>query len=104
MESKINPEGTVSVTVTAPAVGTALKAFETVTEYGAFGWPWRKLPPCVFMMLRTGILEGPGQLLTMFAALRVPMPVAKSHPVVAAYAEPKLLSEVESTPTLAPAR
>jgi hypothetical protein len=40
----------------------------------------------------------PGQLLTKLAALTLPIPVAKSHPVVVPYAGPKELLEVESTP------
>ena len=32
---------------------------------------------------KVGVGEDPGQLLTKLAALRVPIPVAKSHPVVA---------------------
>lgn len=39
-----------------------------------------------------------GQLLTKFAALTVPIPVAKSHPVVVPYAFKYELSEVDSTP------
>ena len=41
----------------------------------------------------------PGQLLTKLVALTLPIPVAKSHPVVVPYAGAKELLEVESTPT-----
>jgi hypothetical protein len=48
------------------------------------------LVPCVIVKLlgdaesaKLGVGEDPGQLLTKLAALRVPIPVAKSHPVVA---------------------
>ena len=48
------------------------------------------LAPCVIVKLlgdtestKVGVGEDPGQLLTKLAALRVPIPVAKSHPVVA---------------------
>jgi len=48
------------------------------------------LAPCVIAKLlgdaestKPGVGEDPGQLLTKLAALRVPIPVAKSHPVVA---------------------
>jgi hypothetical protein len=48
------------------------------------------LAPCVIVKLlgdtestKLGVGEDPGQLLTKLAALRVPIPVAKSHPVVA---------------------
>jgi len=40
-----------------------------------------------------------GQLLTKLAALTVPMPVAKSQPIVVPYAGAKDVLEVESTPT-----
>ena len=45
-----------------------------------------------------------GQLFTRLAALTVPIPVAKSHPVVVPYAGLKELLEVESTPTEPSAR
>jgi hypothetical protein len=40
-----------------------------------------------------------GQLFTRFAALTLPIPVAKSQPVVVPYAGLNKLSDVESTPT-----
>jgi hypothetical protein len=40
-----------------------------------------------------------GQLFTRLAAFRVPIPVAKSHPVVVPYAGLNELLEVDSTPT-----
>ena len=43
--------------------------------------------------------EEPGQLLTRFVALTVPMPVAKSQPMVVPYAGLNAEFEVESTPT-----
>lgn len=52
--------------------------------------------------VKLGCGAEPDQLLTKFAALTLPMPVAKSQPVVAPYAGAKELSEVESTPTEAP--
>lgn len=60
--------------------------------------------PCVSVTL-LGEAEseklGPetSQLLTRFAALTLPIPVAKSHPFVAPYAELNEVSDVESTPT-----
>lgn len=48
---------------------------------------------------KPGCVVAPGQLLTRFAALTVPMPVAKSQPVVVPYAGAKDVLEVESTPT-----
>jgi hypothetical protein len=47
---------------------------------------------------KPGIGPWLGQLITRFVALRVPMPVAKSQPVVAPYAGAKELLDVESTP------
>ena len=43
---------------------------------------------------------GSGQLFTRFAALRVPMPVAKSQPVVVPKAGWYAVLEVESTPSM----
>jgi len=40
-----------------------------------------------------------GQLLTRFAALTVPMPVAKSQPMLVPYAGLNVEFEVERTPT-----
>jgi hypothetical protein len=45
-----------------------------------------------------------GQLLTRFAALTLPIPVAKSQPVLVPKAGLKELLDVESTPTEAPPR
>jgi hypothetical protein len=54
--------------------------------------------------VKLGCSTEPDQLFTKFAALTLPMPVAKSHPVVVPYAGAKEVSEVESTPTEAPSR
>jgi hypothetical protein len=51
-----------------------------------------------------GCVEDAGQLLTKLAALTVPMPVAKSHPVFVLYAGAKDVLDVESTPTEPPPR
>lgn len=65
------------------------------------------LVPCLIVML-PGEAEsekfGPeaGHLFTKFAAFTLPMPVAKSHPVVVPYAGLNELLEVESTPTVPP--
>jgi len=64
------------------------------------------LPPCVMLTL-LGEVErrkpggGPpaGQLFTRFAAFIVPIPVAKSQPLVVPYAGLNAVLEVESTPT-----
>jgi hypothetical protein len=62
------------------------------------------LAPCVRVTL-LGEVEsekfGPeaGQLFTRFAALTLPIPVAKSQPVVVPYAGLNKLSDVERTPT-----
>ena len=63
------------------------------------------LLPCVTLTLagdapRKKPGEGPpaGQLFTRLVALSVPIPVAKSQPVVVPYAGLKELSEVDSTP------
>jgi hypothetical protein len=67
------------------------------------------LVPCVIVKL-SGDAEsekfGPedGQLFTKFAAFTLPMPVAKSHPVVVLYAGLNEVLEVESTPTAPPSR
>jgi hypothetical protein len=47
---------------------------------------------------KPGCVVDVGQLLTKLAAFTVPMPVAKSHPVVVPYAGAKDVLEVESTP------
>ncbi len=63
------------------------------------------LLPCAMLRLpgdadkvKLGIGSPVGQLFTRFAALRVPIPVAKSQPVVVPYAGLNELLEVESTP------
>jgi len=64
------------------------------------------LAPCVTVKL-LGEAESvklwmgvdPGQLFTKFVALMVPIPVAKSHPVVVPYAGANELLEVARTPT-----
>lgn len=45
-----------------------------------------------------------GQLFTRFAALTLPIPVAKSHPVVVPYAGLNEALETESTPSVPPAK
>lgn len=62
--------------------------------------------PCSMLTLegeaerrKLGCVVDEGQLLTKLAALTVPMPVAKSQPVVVPYAGAKAVLEVESTPT-----
>lgn len=62
--------------------------------------------PCSMLTLegeaerrKLGCVVDEGQLLTKLAALTVPMPVAKSQPVVVPYAGAKVVLEVESTPT-----
>ena len=68
------------------------------------------LAPCVMVKLAGEAdrvkfcADEPGQLLTRFVALMVPMPVAKSQPVVAPYAGLNAVLEVESTPTVPSAR
>jgi hypothetical protein len=65
--------------------------------------------PCVSVTL-LGDAEtekfGPeaGQLFAKLAALMLPIPVAKSHPVLVPYAGLKALLEVESTPSEPPAK
>ena len=63
------------------------------------------LPPWLMVMLlgnverkKPGASPPAGQLFTKLAALSVPIPVAKSQPVVVPYAGLKELSEVDSTP------
>ncbi len=63
------------------------------------------LVPCVTLKLpgdaeRVKVGFGPpvGQLITRFVALRVPIPVAKSQPVVVPYAGLNESLKVESTP------
>jgi hypothetical protein len=50
--------------------------------------------------LKPAIGVTPGQLFTRFVALMVPMPVAKSHPVLVPYAGAKDVLEVERTPAV----
>lgn len=112
----------VSVNVVVPVVGSGLN--EAVTPLGNIVAEKVTLPvkpfsgvmemvlvPLVpWVMLRLPEVDrrkfGPdaGQLLTRLAALMVPIPVAKSHPVVATKAGPKEVLEVERTPTVAPSR
>lgn len=62
--------------------------------------PWRRVKPAGDdESVKPGCVETVGQLLTRLAAFTVPMPVAKSQPVVVPYAGAKEVSEVESTPT-----
>ena len=63
--------------------------------------------PCTRVMLlgeavrlKPAIGVTPGQLFTRLVALTLPMPVAKSHPVVVPYAGAKELLELESTPAV----
>ena len=53
---------------------------------------------------KLGRVVDEGQLLTKLAAFTVPMPVAKSQPVVVPKAGANEVSEVESTPTDPPPR
>ena len=64
------------------------------------------LVPCVVVKLlgdaesaKFGVCAEAGQLFTRFAAFTLPIPVAKSQPVLVPYAGLKALFEVESTPT-----
>ena len=50
MDTRVNPIGAVSVTVTSPVVGPAAAPLETVTVYVAFCWPWAKFPTCDLVM------------------------------------------------------
>ena len=50
--------------------------------------------------LKPAIGVTPGQLFTKFVALTLPMPVAKSHPLVVPYAGANELLDVESTPAV----
>ena len=51
IDTRVMPAGTVSVTVTVPAVGPAPAPFETITVYAAPCWPCVKLPLCAFTIL-----------------------------------------------------
>jgi hypothetical protein len=69
------------------------------------------LVPCVIAKLlgdaeraKFGVCAEAGQLFTRLAAFTLPIPVAKSQPVVVPYAGLKALFEVESTPTAPSAR
>jgi hypothetical protein len=67
------------------------------------------LIPCVIVKLlgdaeRAKCGVEAGQLFTKLAAFTLPIPVAKSQPVVVPYAGLKALFEVESTPTAPSAR
>ena len=67
--------------------------------------PWRKVNVVGDAeSVKPGCEEDDGQLFTKFAALTVPIPVAKSHPIVVPKAGAKEVLEVESTPTLPSAR
>lgn len=52
IDTSASPGGTVSLTVTRPAVGAAPAAFATATEQVAPCWPCVKSPLCVFATLR----------------------------------------------------
>ena len=61
-------------------------------------------PPCVIVTLegaaesvKFGVVD-PGHAFTKFATFKVPMPVAKSQPLVVPYAGAYAVFEVESTP------
>lgn len=54
--------------------------------------------------VKDGVCTAPGQLLTRFAALMVPMPVAKSQPVDVPYAGLNAVSDVDRTPTVPSAK
>jgi hypothetical protein len=69
------------------------------------------LAPCVFVKLlgeadnaKFGVCAEAGQLFTRLVAFTLPIPVAKSQPVVVPYPGLKALFEVESTPTAPSAR
>jgi hypothetical protein len=81
-----------------------VKPFSVVTLIEVF-----PLAPCMIVrLLGKAEIEklgpGAGQLFTRFAALTVPMPVAKSQPALVPYAGLKEFLDVESTPTVAPSR
>jgi hypothetical protein len=54
IDTRLKPDGMVSVTVTGPLVGPGVAPFDTVTVYVAPACPWVKFPVCVLMMLSTG--------------------------------------------------
>jgi hypothetical protein len=54
IDTRLSPEGRVSVTVTAEVVAPAELALLTVTEYVAPLCPWMKLPVCEDATVRTG--------------------------------------------------
>jgi len=53
IETRVNPVGSVSVTVRMPEVGPPVE-FETTTVYAALSCPATKLPECVQEILSTG--------------------------------------------------
>ena len=56
METRVNPDGIVSVTVTVPFVGPVLVAgLVTVTVYVALVCPLVKLPWCVLVIFKRGV-------------------------------------------------
>jgi hypothetical protein len=67
--------------------------------------PWRNVKvPGEAERVKLGCVEDEGQLFTKLAAFTVPMPVAKSQPMVVPYAGANEVLEVESTPTEPSAR
>ena len=54
IDTRVKPDGTVSVTVTVPLVDPALAPLETVTLYVAFCCPAAKLPVCVLAIESEG--------------------------------------------------
>jgi hypothetical protein len=54
IDTSVNPDGKVSVTVTVPLVGPLPVLSDTVTVYAAFCCPSVKLPECIFLMEREG--------------------------------------------------
>jgi hypothetical protein len=56
IDTSVSPDGTASVTITGPLVGTALAVFDTVTVYAAPFCPCAKLPVWLFHILSTGAL------------------------------------------------
>jgi hypothetical protein len=57
IDTSVKPAGTVSLTVTTPLVGTAPAWFDSVNVYVAPIWPKVKLPVCVFVTARTGVVN-----------------------------------------------
>ena len=54
IDTRVIPDGTVSVTITGPLVGPAPAVFDTTTLYIAPFCPCAKLPVCPFHILSTG--------------------------------------------------